>query len=60
MPKPKQKRLFAEPVSEIVSLNTGAVVGWIYRWNNGDLQTAWLCDPQSQVLSQPLPSQKGD
>jgi len=55
----KQKRLFAEAVSAIHSLDTEVLVGWVYRWNNGDLQTAWLTKPQARVFSEPPTSNVG-
>lgn len=51
---PKTERLLAEPVSRILSINTGVLVGWVYRWNNGDVQEAWLNGPQVLVYHQPL------
>ncbi len=46
----KQKRLHATPVSRIVSVETRALVGWVYRWNNGDLQTALMKGCGTHVL----------
>ena len=42
----KQKRLFAEPVSELRSFDTQELVGWLYRWNNGDMMEAWAGQPR--------------
>jgi hypothetical protein len=38
---PKQ-RLTGEPILRILCKNTGVVVGFLYLWDNGDLQPAWI------------------
>lgn len=44
---PKPKKLFAVVVSRVVSLDTGAHVGWVYRWNDGTFHVSWLNDHPS-------------
>ena len=33
-------RLTGEPIMRILCKNTGNLVGYLYQWNNGDLQPA--------------------
>jgi hypothetical protein len=42
-------RLTGEPILRILCRNTGVVVGFLYLWDNGDLQPAWIEDPQTEV-----------
>ncbi len=35
-------RLTAEPIMRILCKKTDTLVGYLYKWNNGDLQPAWL------------------
>ncbi len=42
-------RLTGEPVMRIVCETSGGVVGYLYRWNNGDLQPAWLNGARADV-----------
>jgi len=37
-------RLTAEPIMRILCKKTDTLVGYLYQWNNGDLQPAWLND----------------
>ena len=40
----KQPRLEAIPVKKVRLSADGTLVGFVYQWNNGDLQTKWLGD----------------
>jgi hypothetical protein len=35
-------RLTGEPILRILCKNTGVLVGFLYLWDNGDLQPAWI------------------
>ena len=50
-PKP---RLTGEPIMRILCKKTDTVVGYLYQWNNGDLQPAWLEGPVIEVRYEPL------
>jgi hypothetical protein len=43
------QRLTGEPILRILCKNTGVVVGFLYLWDNGDLQAAWIEDVQNEV-----------
>ncbi len=45
-PKP---RLTGEPILRILCKKTDTLVGYLYQWNNGDLQPAWLDDALAEV-----------
>lgn len=49
-----QSRLTAEPVMRILCKRTDALVGYLYKWNNGDLQPAWLSDTVASVRYEPM------
>ena len=38
-PKP---RLTGEPIMRILCKKTDSLVGYLYQWDNGDLQPAWF------------------
>lgn len=40
-------RLYAEPVRKIDLQDAS---GWLYRWNNGDMQMMWIVPPSSRHL----------
>ena len=42
-------RLTAEPIMRILCKKTDTLVGYLYQWNNGDLQPAWLNDAMPDV-----------
>ena len=44
MPSP---RLYAEPVQKIELPDAS---GWLYRWDNGDLQMMWIVPPSPKRL----------
>jgi hypothetical protein len=46
------QRLTGEPILRILCKNTGVVVGFLYLWDNGDLQPAWIEKPQVDVRYQ--------
>lgn len=39
---PNQKKLIGKPISKILAPETGLVVGWVYRWDDGTLQERWF------------------
>ncbi len=47
-------RLTGEPVMRILCETSGGVVGYLYRWNNGDVQPAWLNGARSDVRYAPM------
>jgi hypothetical protein len=50
----KALRLTAHPVSRILCANSHETVGYLYEWNNGDRQPAWIGEPVRDVTYQPL------
>jgi hypothetical protein len=50
----KALRLTAQPVSRILCANSHETVGYLYEWNNGDRQPAWIGEPVQDVTYQPL------
>jgi hypothetical protein len=47
-------RLTGEPIMRILCKNTGNLVGYLYQWNNGDLQPAWLNNAMAEVRYEPI------
>lgn len=47
-------RLTGEPIMRILCKNTGNLVGYLYQWNNGDLQPAWLNNTMAEVRYEPM------
>ena len=42
-------RLTGEPIMRILCKKTDALVGYLYQWNNGDLQPAWINEAMAEV-----------
>jgi hypothetical protein len=49
-------RLTGEPILRILCKNTGVVVGFLYLWDNGDLQPAWIEKSQADVRYESITS----
>jgi hypothetical protein len=49
-----ETRLTGEPIKRIFCKKTNTLVGYLYQWNNGDLQPAWLSDIQADVRYEPM------
>lgn len=47
-------RLTGEPVKRILCTKTDRLVGFLYQWNNGDLQPAWLDVAMAEVRYEPM------
>lgn len=47
-------RLTGEPIMRILCKKTDTLVGYLYQWNNGDLQPAWLDSVNHDVQYLPL------
>lgn len=45
----QRTRLTGKPILRILCKETGALVGYLYLWNNGELQPAWLDTPVAEV-----------
>ena len=45
-----QERLHARAVKRIYDRQSGAHVGWLYEWNNGDVVPRWSAAPHSDVV----------
>lgn len=43
------ERVEAEPVQTMICKKTGAVVGWMYEWNTGEMTPRWTDKPVSNV-----------
>ncbi len=50
----QETRLTGEPIMRIFCKKTDMLVGYLYQWNNGDLQPAWLGIPVIEVRYEPL------
>ncbi len=50
-PEPK---LFGRPVARIVALKCGFTVGYLYEWNNGEREPAWIGRPVKHVRHEPI------
>lgn len=48
------KRLTGKPIMRILCEKTGLLVGYLYQWNNGDLQPAWLDIAMAEVRYEPI------
>lgn len=51
---PEVPRLTGKPIMRIICKKTGRVVGYLYQWNNGDLQPAWLNEAMAEVRYEPM------
>lgn len=47
-------RLTGEPIMRILCKKTDALVGYLYQWNNGDLQPAWIDEAMAEVRYEPM------
>jgi hypothetical protein len=47
-------RLTGEPIKRILCKKTNTLVGYLYQWNNGDLQPAWLNNAVAEVRYEPI------
>lgn len=47
-------RLTGTPIMQILSNATGGLVGFLYEWDNGDLQPAWFNGEVQGVLYEPM------
>ena len=48
------QRLTGEAIMRICCKRSGTVVGYLYQWNNGDLQPAWLNEALTDVRYEPV------
>lgn len=56
----KALRLTAHPVSRILCATSHETVGYLYEWNNGDRQPAWIGKPVRDVSYERLtPAERG-
>ena len=49
-----ETRLTGEPIMRILCKKTDTLVGYLYQWNNGDLQPAWLDTARAEVRYEPM------
>lgn len=47
-------RLTGELIMRILCKKTDALVGYLYQWNNGDLQPAWINEAMAEVRYEPM------
>jgi hypothetical protein len=47
-------RLTGEPIMRILCKKTDSLVGYLYQWDNGDLQPAWLNEAMAEVRYEPF------
>lgn len=50
-PKP---RLTGEPIMRILCKKTDSLAGYLYQWDKGDLQPAWLKDAMADARYEPI------
>ncbi len=46
---PPAPRLTGTPIMRILCKKTDSLVGYLYQWDNGDLQPAWLGEAVADV-----------
>ena len=51
-------RLTGTPIMQILSNATGDLVGFLYEWDNGDLQPAWFDVAVKGVRYEPMKREK--
>lgn len=49
-----QPRLIGEPILRILCKRSDMLVGYLYLWDNGDLQPAWMNEAVSGVRYEQL------
>ncbi|MBM2323180.1 MULTISPECIES: hypothetical protein [Roseobacteraceae] len=49
-----EPHLTGEPIMRILCEKTDNLVGFLYQWNNGDLQPAWLDVAMAEVRYEPI------
>ena len=49
-----EPRLTGEPIMRILCKKTDTLVGYLYQWNNGDLQPAWFDGAITDVIYEPF------
>ena len=49
-----ETRLTGEPIMRIFCKKTDTLVGYLYKWNNGDLQPASLDTAKAEVRYEPI------
>lgn len=54
----EELRLFAYPEARILCGTTRKTVGFVYRWNNGEQQPAWIAGAVVDVTYAPLDESK--
>ncbi|WP_420006153.1 hypothetical protein [Arenibacterium sp. LLYu02] len=47
-------RLTGEPIMRILSKKSENLVGYLYQWNNGDVQPAWFDGAMANVRYEPF------
>ncbi|MGX0878352.1 hypothetical protein ACSSV4_003051 [Roseovarius sp. MBR-154] len=47
-------RLTGEPIMRILCKTSENLVGYLYQWNNGDVQPAWFDDAMVDVRYEPF------
>lgn len=47
-------RLTGEPIMRILCKKTGSLTGYLYQWDNGDLQPAWFDDAMTDIRYEPF------
>ena len=47
-------RLTGEPIMRILCKTSENLVGYLYQWNNGDVQTAWFDGAMADVRYEPF------
>jgi len=47
-------RLTGEPIMRILCKNTDELAGYLYHWNNGEVQPAWLNGAMAEVRYKPM------
>lgn len=47
-------RLTGEPVMRILCKKSESLVGYLYQWDNGDVQPAWFHNAMADVRYEPM------
>lgn len=48
----RNERHDAHAIKQILDRKTRAIVGWLYKWNNGDKSHYWKDEPKTDFIYQ--------
>lgn len=45
-----EKRVEAVPIKRILCVRTGAILGYLYRWNTGETEPMWFVRASKDIV----------